>query len=243
MLYFLDLGDRVQGVTEYSDFPPAARFKPRVGSYVQPNPELIFGLAPDLVLGTVDGNRRSDVTRLTQAGIPVFVVNPRTLQSTLETIDQIAVLCGVGFSAGPRVAALRERVAAVGRKVASRPRPRVFLQINQRPVMTVSRHTFHQDLIRLAGGENIFADLDATYPRVTIEEVIRRNPEVIVISVTDPGRAVAAAACREWRRWPCIQAVRDGKVFVVNADLLDRPAPRIVEGLERLAALLHPEAE
>ncbi len=108
ILYFLGLGDRVVGVTQFSSFPPEAALKPKVGSYIDLNIERILTLAPDLVIGTVDGNERAEVEILEQAGIKTFVVNPRNVRQVLETIETLGTLCGVPERAGELSARLAE---------------------------------------------------------------------------------------------------------------------------------------
>jgi iron complex transport system substrate-binding protein len=120
-------------------------------------------------------------------------------------------------------------------------RPLVFLQIHIQPIMTVNRNTVHHDLIHLAGGENMAADEPVTYPRISLEEVIRRKPEVILISSMErEGRFEKAR--QDWLQWTSIPAVQKGRVHLIDSDLIDRASPRVVDGLEIMAKLLHPEA-
>jgi iron complex transport system substrate-binding protein len=242
ILYYLGLGDRVAGVTRYSYYPPEAMKKPKVGSYIRVNAEKIIELKPDLVLGTMDGNSRNVVALLARAGIQVYVVNPRTIRETISTIAAIAEVCGIAAKGRNLVAALTERFEEVVRKTKGLRRPRVFLEINLKPIMTVNRHTIHNDVIRLAGGMNIAADLFPTYPRINREEVIACNPEVIIISSMERGGRFEKAR-QEWLQWPSIPAVRNRKVYLIDSDLIDRPSPRIIRGLEIMAGLIHPEVK
>jgi cobalamin transport system substrate-binding protein len=241
ILFALGLGDRVVGVTNHCNYPPEARLKPRVGSYVHLNVEQIISLSPDLVIGTVDGNERYILDLLEQAHIKVFFVNPRDVRQTMETISTIGLVCGVPDRARQLSGDLTLRVNRVVEVTGARQRPLVFLQIHIQPIMTVNRNTVHHDLIRLAGGDNMTADEPVTYPRISLEEVIRRKPEVILVSSMErEGRFEKAR--QDWLQWTSIPAVQKGKVHLIDSDLIDRPSPRVVDGLEIMAKLLHPEA-
>jgi iron complex transport system substrate-binding protein len=120
------------------------------------------------------------------------------------------------------------------------PRPKVFIQIGDAPMVTVGKGSFTDDLIRLAGGENIAGKEKEVYPRFGMEEILKRSPEVIVISSMNP-TGDYPKILQEWNRWKTIPAVKNGRVHIINSDLIDRPSPRIIEGLEELARILHPE--
>jgi iron complex transport system substrate-binding protein len=240
ILYYLGLGERVTGVTDFSYYPPEALDKPKVGSYTNPNIEKIISLSPDLVIGTKDGNRPGAVYLLEHAGIQVYVVNPRNVRDVISTIDEIGTLCGVSKKARLLVDRLNKRLDTVQNAIASAKRPLVFLQINISPIMTVNKNTFHNDLIYLAGGRNMSANEPITYPRISIEEVIGREPDVIIISSMDRGGEFESAK-EEWMKWTSIPAVKNNRVYLIDSDLIDRPSPRIVQGLEAMAMLIHPE--
>jgi iron complex transport system substrate-binding protein len=240
IIYFLGLGERLVGVTRFSYFPEEAREKPRVGTYTDINLEKVVTLDPDLVIATADGNRREDVEMLEEAGIPVYVVNPRKVSQILEAVEAVGDICGIAHSARERVGSLRQRVARVEEAVRGRGRPLVLLVINVKPLMSVNRSTTHHDLIELAGGQNLAEDQPVTYPRLSLEEIIRRRPEVIMISSMDRGEEHERAR-KEWYRWTAIPAVQKGRVHLISSDLIDRAAPRIVKGLEEMAKLIHPE--
>ena len=240
ILYFLDLGDRVVGVTKHSTYPPEALQKPRVGSYVDLNVEKIISLSPELVIGTVDGNSKSIINLLDQAGVKVFIVNPRNVKQTIETIKILGRVCGVGEKVYDICLKLEKRVNYIKKKTRTLKKPKVFLEINLKPIMTVNRNTFHNDLIRLCGGKNLFEDEPINYPRISLEEVIRRKPEVIIISSMERAGKFEEAR-KAWLMWNSVPAVRDGRVHLIDSDIIDRPSPRIVEGLEKMARLIHPE--
>ena len=240
-LYYLGLEDRVVGVTQFSYYPPEAALKPRVGSYVDVNVEKILTLSPDLVIGTMDGNEAEKVYLMEEAGIAVFIVNPRNVRQAINTVATVGHVCGITEKGAALSLQLSKRMDYIIEKTSGRKKPLVFLQINLKPIMTVNKNTYLHDLIELAGGENIAKDEPITYPRISLEEVIRKKAEVIIISSMDRGGQFQEAKL-EWQRWTTIPAVKNRRVHLIDSDLVDRPSPRIVEGLEMIARLLHPEA-
>jgi iron complex transport system substrate-binding protein len=239
ILYHLGLGDKVVGVTNHCNYPPDAAAKPKVGSYINLNVEQIVSLAPDLVIGTVDGNERAVVEILEKAGIPIYLVNPRNVREAILTMALLGEICGVEQAAKALAAELTGRVDQVVLMTASREKPLVFLQINLQPIMTVNSRTMHHDLIRLAGGRNMTAEEPITYPRISMEEIIRRQPDIILISSMQRGGRFEKAK-EEWLKWASIPAVKTGRVHLIDSDLIDRPSPRVVEGLQIMAKLIHP---
>jgi iron complex transport system substrate-binding protein len=239
ILYRLGLGRRVVGVTNHCNYPPEVADKPKVGSYINLNVEQIVSLAPDLVIATMDGNERAVVEVIERAGVPVYVVNPRNVREAILTLSLLGELCGVEQEAKALAAALSGRVDRVVKMTASMEKPLVFLQINLHPIMTVNRRTMHHDLIQLAGGRNMTAREPVTYPRISMEEIIRRQPDIIIISSMERGGRFEKAK-DEWHKWSSIPAVKNGRVHLIDSDLIDRPSPRVVEGLEKMARLIHP---
>jgi iron complex transport system substrate-binding protein len=242
ILYYLGLEDRVVGVTNFSNYPLAALEKPRVGSYVNLNVEKIISLSPDLVIGTRDGNSSGDVALLEQAGISVFIVNPRSVESVIFTVALIGTICGIPEKAALLAADLTRRLESVRSAIQYKKKPLVFLQINIVPIMTVNKTTVHNDLIRLAGGVNMTAEEPITYPRISVEEVIRKEPEVIIISSMERGGRFEKAK-KDWMQWTSLPAVKNKRVCLIDSDLIDRPSPRIIDGLEAMARIIHPELD
>lgn len=242
ILYDLGMGERVVGVTKYSYYPAEAATKPKVGSYVDLNVEMIVSLSPDLVISTADGNQPGVVETLAKAGIPVFVVYPRNLRQVIQTIVDIGEVCGVADKARALAGELSARVDSIAAKTAQLDRPLVFLQVNPKPIMTVNGTTFSSDLIRLAGGRNMAAEEPISYPRISIEEVIRRKPEVIIVSSMERGGEFEEIK-RQWLKLDIIPAARNDRVHLVDSDLIDRPSPRVVDGLEILARHIHPDVD
>jgi iron complex transport system substrate-binding protein len=240
ILYFLGLGDRVVGVTRFSDYPPEAAKKPSVGSYIDLNVEKIIGLSPDLVIGTVSGNEEGIIALLQQAGIKSYIINARNVREIIGTIIAVGRVCGISDRAEQLASGLNRRVERVMEKTMRVERPMVLLQINLRPIMTINSESFLHDLVIIAGGENLSADNRVRYPRISLEEVIRKKPDIIIISSMERGGRFEDAR-QEWMQWDSIPAVKDKKVYLIDSDLIDRPSHRIVDGLEEMARIIHPE--
>jgi iron complex transport system substrate-binding protein len=228
------------GVTEHCDYPAEARTLPRVGSYVHLDVERIVALKPDLCLAIRDGNPKHVVEKLDALGIPVYAVDPRDLDSVVDTVLELGRIVNAAPKAESLAGDMRARIERVKELTAgAEHRPRVFFQIGILPIVSAGAHTLIDELITAAGGENL-AHGPTPYPRFGKEQVLGLRPEVIVItSMTkdvDLGRVQD-----EWKRYEGIPAVRNGRIFLVDSNLFDRPTPRLVDGLETLAAILHPE--
>jgi iron complex transport system substrate-binding protein len=231
--------NRLVGVSRFSDTPEAARALPKVGSYVHLDLERIVALKPDLCLAIRDGNPKAVVDRLEAMGIPVYAVDPRDLASVMETVAAVGDLLNARENARRLVADMRRRIDAVDRRVAKAVhRPRVFLQIGMTPIVSAGASTFLHELITRAGGVNAVAGASA-YPRFSREQVIALAPEVLIITSMNR-EGLFQQALTEWRRWPQMPAVANNRVHIVDSNCLDRPSPRLVEGLEQLARIIHP---
>jgi iron complex transport system substrate-binding protein len=240
IVFALEQGQRLVGVEQFSDYPEAARVLPKVGSYISPNVERIMALRPDLVLAIKDGNPYHSVARLEGLGLPVYAVDPRNLQGVIATVVEIGALLGVEDRARQLAADLSRRQERLRVLTAGLShRPRVFFQIGTTPIVAVGSHTFLDELITTAGAVNLTAG-KIPYPRFSQEQVVALRPEVIVITSMTRGEAFDKVK-EGWRRWPSLPAVRDNRIFLVDSDLVDRPAPRIFDGLEQLFRLFHPE--
>ena len=240
IIYALGQETLLKGVTVYSDYPPAAVRLPKVGSYVQLNLEKIVALKPDLCIAIKDGNPRMVANRLESINIPVYAVDPRNLETVMQTVLEIGTLLNATQQANFLVQQMRSRVLKVKSRVAKAEfRPRVFFQIGISPIVSVGTDTFMHELIVLAGGKNL-AQGPAAYPRFSREQVLALSPEVLII--TSMARAAVFEQVKaEWSRWPHMPAVRNHRIFLEDSNFFDRPTPRLVDGLELLVKLVHPE--
>ena len=240
IIYALGQENLLKGVTLYSDFPPAAVNLPKVGSYVQLNLEKIVALKPDLCIAVKDGNPRVVANRLQSLKIPVYAVDPRNLETVMQTVLEIGNLLNANQRADLLVQRMRSRVLKVKSLVSKAEyRPRVFFQIGISPIVSVGTDTFIHELILLAGGKNL-AQGPVAYPRFSREQVLALSPEVFII--TSMARAAVFEQVKaEWSRWPNMPAIRDQRIFIEDSNFFDRPTPRLVDGLELLVKLIHPE--
>ena len=239
IVYALGAEHRLAGVTDFCDYPPAARGKPRVGGMIDPNLEAIVALKPDLVVATTEGGREETVAQLKRLRIPTYLVAAHRVS------DMTALIAGVGELTERRdaavtlVARLEQRIAAVTRAVLARPRPRVLYVLWPEPLIVPGRESLVTELIRLAGGESISAGAGDSYPRWSLEAAIAKAPEVILLA--NHGVGTGPVDEDKWRSLTSLPAVRAGRLHRVNGDLLHRYGPRTVDGLEQLARAIHPE--
>jgi len=240
ILFSLGLDEEIVGVSIHCNFPEKAKSKVRVGSYISLDFEKVISLKPDLIIATGIGNTRDMVDRLGKLGFQTYVIYPKNFDDILKSIAHIGQVVNREKEARMIIEGMRKRSQRVIELTKGLPRPKVFIQIGDAPVVTVGKGSFADDLIRLAGGENIAKKEKEVYPRFGMEEILKRSPEVIVISSMNP-KGDYQKILQEWTRWKTIPAVKNGRIHLIDSDLLDRPSPRIIDGLEELAKVLHPE--
>jgi iron complex transport system substrate-binding protein len=231
---------RLVGVTRYSDFPLEAAKLPKVGSYVHLDLEKIVALNPDLCIAIKDGNPKATVQKIESLNIPVYAVNPTSLDTVIDTISEMGKLLDASHNAKNLVHNMRSRIYRVKARVEKTVhRPGVFFQIGISPIVSVGTPTFIHELIVLAGGTNLAAG-PVPYPRFNKEQVIAISPEIIII--TSMSRAAVFEQVKaDWNQWPHLPAVKNQRIFLEDSNLFDRPTPRLVDGLELLVRLIHPE--
>jgi iron complex transport system substrate-binding protein len=240
IVFALGAQDRLVGVTRFSDYPNAAQALPKVGSYVQLDLEKIVSLEPDLCIAVKDGNPKAVVSRLEALGVPVYAVDPRNLEAVMDTIAEIGGLLDAQKSAAALAAGLRNRIERVTGKAASAgSKPGVFFQIGITPIVSVGTDTFIHELIEMAGGRNLAAG-PTPYPRFSREQVLALAPEVFIITSMARGETFDRVKA-EWESWPSMPAASAGRIYLVDSNLFDRASPRLVDGLELLARLIHPD--
>jgi cobalamin transport system substrate-binding protein len=232
ILYALGAADRIAGVTSYCDYPPEARQKPIVGDTLKPSAERIIGLNADLVIISTASQIESIFQKLVELGIPVYVSNPRNIEGVIDSINRIGELIDARDQANELIQKLRARIANVQSRVAGLSRPEVFVILGTEPLITVGAGSFMTDLITSAGGRSISAEDPGDYPQYSIETVVARQPEVILLQSGEE---------RLTNRLQQTPAGISNRVYHIDDDLLLRPGPRIVDGLEQVAAKLHPE--
>lgn len=243
ILFAVGAGDQVVGRDEFSDYPEAAKKVTNIGSAFETlNTEVIVSLEPDLVLAA-EINTPEQVKQLEDLGITVYYLNnPHTLEQMYINLEIVSQLTGTEPEAATLIESLKKRVAAVDEKIASiSSRPSVFYELDStdpaKP-FTAGKDTFITLLIERAGGSNIAAELES-YPQMSLEQIVAADPEIVILGDSMWGVTPEAAAARPG--WESLSAVKNGQVLPFDDNLVSRPGPRLVDGLEELARLLHPE--
>lgn len=238
ILFALGLNEQIVGVTQFCDYPAEATQKANVGG-VRPNLEAIVAQRPDLVITL---HVRPDVlATFDQLKIPVFILEAKTVEQVLSHIHTLGRMLRRAKEADEVVMEMRRRMVEVSARTKDLPRPRLLYVLNSNPLITVGPGSFIHQVIELAGGTNIAADAASAYPRITMEEVLHDDPEILVFP-TGTLEGIPQHEQREWLRWTRLSAVKQSRFALIPSVLLDRPGPRIVEGLEQLARAVHPEA-
>ena len=235
MLFAAGAGDRVVGAVQYSDYPEAAKKIARVGGYTSVDMEKVAALKPDLVVAWKSGNRGAHLDKLRALGIPVFINEPRRIDDVARSIAQLGKLAGTDSVGEAAAQAFRKRHAALAAKYSARPPVRIFYEAWNRPLMTINGEHLISDVIRLCGGDNVFAKLPMLAPTIDAEAVLAAMPEVIVASGMGEGRP---EWLDDWRKWTKLPAVAQGNLFFIPPDQIQRHTPRILDGAERLCGQL-----
>lgn len=228
-------GDLLVGVSAHSDYPEPATMLPRVGDAYGLDLERLVSLRPDLVLAWASGNGATQIERLRQLGLTVYVSEPQRLRDIESTLQRIGVLTARQPSAHASAAAFRSAIGVLRARYAGQPTVRVFYELWHQPWITVGGAHFISDVIALCGGYNVFADVNELAPVVDIEAIVARDPQVILVGA-EASRADSAR--QRWQRWAHASAVRDGHVYVVPPELLQRQTTRVVEGATRACELI-----
>ncbi|MDO9596811.1 MAG: cobalamin-binding protein [Azoarcus sp.] len=235
LLFVAGAGKQVVGVVSYSDFPEAAKALPQVGGYTSVDMEAVAALKPDLVIAWKSGNRNAHLDRLAALGVPVYINEPRNLDDVARSLETLGHLAGSDAAAGAAAGEFRKRLAALRTRYASQPPVRTFYQVWDRPLMTINGVHLIGDVIRLCGGENIFAELTQLAPTVSVEAVLAANPEAVVASGMGEARP---EWLDQWRRWPALSAAAADNLFFIPPAIIQRHTPRILDGATQLCEQL-----
>ncbi|MGV6806491.1 MAG: cobalamin-binding protein [bacterium] len=228
-------GDRLVGVVTFSNFPKAVENLPVIGSYDKVNYEAIIALQPDLILAWKSGNGEEMISRLRRLGLNVYVDESVVLPDVGRTIRQIGILVGQpDFANGIAEKFLREYQALQDRYADAR-KLSVFYQLWNDPLLTINSKHIIADVIGLCGGYSIFEDAIPLVPKVNLETVVRRNPDVIIASGMGAERP---EWLNDWKKWPAMKAVERGALFSIHPDYLHRHTLRLLDGAHRICAQL-----
>jgi iron complex transport system substrate-binding protein len=243
IVFALGAQDRLVGRTDFCDYPAAVRTKPSVGGMINPSLETLLALRPDLVVATDEGNREDTIQQIERLRIPIYLVHADRIAETVDLIARVGELTGRQAQVAKLTGQMLGRIEAVRRAVAPFPRPRVLYVLWPEPLIVPGRASMLTELISVAGGASITAGDGEAYPRFSLEAAVARAPEVIILADHSTGASTAGRASPEkWQRLASVPAIRAGRLHSADLSLLHRYGPRVPEGLEMLARIIHPEA-
>ena len=233
MLFAAGAGPYVVGVTEFSDYPPEAKKLPSVGSGVALDLERILQLKPDLIVGWNNGNAGAQIAKFESLGIPLFKSEPHDFASIATSRERLAHLAGTDAAGIAAAKNFRAKWKQLEAAYGNRPRLRVFYQIWRAPLMTLNDAATPSAALRLCGAENIFGKLPQIAPTVSMEAVLKADPDVLAASVGENDDPLG-----QWKRFPKMKAVARGNLLLIDGNLLNRSGPRILDGAETLCRQL-----
>jgi len=240
ILFALGLGEKVVGITNVCNYPSQVQEKEKIGGYANPNLEKIIKLKPDLIL-TSYGNPAKIINQLEELNYTVVGLNPKNIEDIISSITMVGKLTGKDEEAARLTEEMKKRMEAVLSKTNSLikdNKPRVLYVVWYKPLWTAGSGTFIDELIQKAGGANIAGDLSG-WPKISLEIVIERNPQVIIVGEGHPGGLVETVK-GEGLLW-ITDAFKYNQIYTINADIVSRTGPRIVDALEEIAKIIHPE--
>ncbi len=234
LVYALGADDRLVAVGAHSDYPPAARQLPRVGSAQRLDVEAVLAGEPDLVLAWDSGNVQRPLQRLEAYGIPVYRSEPRSLSQVADNLRALGRILGEPEEGERQAARFEERLETLRTRYRDRPEVAVFYQVWDQPVMTINGEHLISEATVLCGGRNVFAGLPRLTPRLDRESVVAEDPELILASAVPGG----GDPLERWRAYPRLRAVERGNLILLPEDVLVRPGPRLIQGVEALCHAL-----
>ena len=232
LLYAAGAGDLIVGTVEYSDFPEAAKKILRIGSHNALDLERIVALKPDLIVIWLHGNSQKQLDRLLELGIPAFYNEPTKLDHIPHSIETLGTLTGTSTQARAAAAAFRAKVDSLRARYANRAPVSLFYQVWSKPLTTLNGQHLVADVIALCGGKSLFAGLKSKAPAVAMEAVIEADPEAIVST------SILKDGLELWAKWPRMRAVKNGHLFAMDGNIINRHGPRITDGAEKLCDIL-----
>ena len=251
LLYALGLGDRIVGVDRFSRYPPEVLRKQKIGDYANPNLEVIASLRPDLVM--IPTNPVKLAERLATLRLKVLEIDQEGIAKLYESFRIVGEATGAGAQAAKLTSTVRGQLETVRAQAAPLKRTRMMFVVGRTPnrldgLIVVGQASYLNEIIALAGGENVFRDAVASYPEVSLEEVLARNPDVIVdmgdmadtVGVTDAHKREVTSL---WERLTNVAAVKQHRVYAVASDVYVVPGPRVVEAAKAFFAMLHPDGK
>lgn len=235
LLFAVGAGAQIVGADEYSDYPAAAKAIARIGRAGALDVERIIALKPDLIVAWGSGNTGGQVAQLERFKLPVFSSEPRSPADVASSLRRLGTLSGHESAAEKTATDLEAGLAALQRQFSGRAKVTVFYQIWHEPLQTINREHNISAVISLCGGKNVFDTLPTLAPTLAREAVLRADPQVILGSGSDGQRP---QWLDDWRRWPQLRAVKYEALYDIPPELMQRPTPRLLEGAQRVCAVL-----
>jgi len=236
ILFFLGLGDRVVGVTRYCNFPPEAQRKRVIGGVIDPNYEIIASLKPDLIIMTVEGNTREAFDKLSELGFKIFVTNPRNFDGILKTILDFGKICGVEARANYLVDSLKLELEKIKDVNTGKKKPKILVLISLNPLMSAGKNTFINEIIERAGGVNVAGKLKQNYPIFSREEILKVNPDMIILTESEIEKE---ELLKQFPEWKYINAIKENRIFKIEPDIILRPSPRVILATKVIAQMIN----
>lgn len=238
MIFALDLGERVVGVTTNCNYPPKAKTKEKIGGFFI-NLEKVVSLKPDLVIMQEDAQKR-DAERLKSHRLPVMTVNPKSVEGVLAALLAIGRATGQELKARTLAGEMRRRISSARPKVFGlelllRKRPRALVIVGVDPLVVAGEGSFINDVLKQAGVENVAAGARGEYPQYSLEKMIEENPSYLII----PDGLAGTARLKRDQRWQNVEAVKNGKILFIDQDIISRPGPRVVGAIEAIANFVY----
>ena len=229
LLFAAGGGEKIVGVVSYSDYPEAAKKIANVGDNRQYDMERIIAMKPDLIVVWMHGSAERQIAMLRQLKVPIYHSDPKKLADIPNNMEHLGQLMGTEKVAAPAATQLRARLASMSAQYSQRPPVRLFYQVWDKPLYTISGASIISDAMRVCGGQNVFGAMKVVAPVVTAEGVLQENPEAI-FATSEKSDADSEGGLAMWRVFPSLAAVRNNNLFRLNGDLLNRAGPRMVDG-------------
>ncbi len=233
MIFAVGAGDRLVGVTTYCNYPEGAKTIKKIGDTMTPNIESIIALKPQVVFVSTDSQLEAFTSTLDRQGIAVFVTDTKDLEGVYRNLGQFGELFGTQERADSLVKELKFRAAKIGEQVKESKPVSVFVQISNDPLFTIGKESYLTEAIGNAGGISVTKDVPTAYPKLSKETAMAMDPEAIFLSDSDDNEEPNVV----FKNSP---AVKNGRVYRINADIISRPGPRLVDAIEQIAGFLHP---
>ncbi|MDH5600436.1 MAG: cobalamin-binding protein [Gammaproteobacteria bacterium] len=233
-LFSAGAGDKIVGAVSYSDYPEAAKAIPRVGGYPSLDLERIVSLKPDLVIAWTENNP-NQIDKLKKFALNIFITDPHHPEDIAKTIQRFGILAGTEKTANKATDDFIRHYNSLKKRFSTKKKVKVFYQIWNKPIMTVSSKSLISDVIELCGGENVFANLNVATPRISLEAVLTSKSDVIISGGMGTARP---EWLDEWRKWRELPAVKNNQLYYIDPSLMQRVGPRILQGADHLCEKL-----